>query len=116
MCKVKAEEHVSLYNMNSRLTLTSLESRLRKNRLRWYEHVGRGKKWMNHCTQVEVVLCRGRGRPRKTLKESVKVDLCLWNIHQNMVHDRTKWKNATNQEIANAGNRGKLAHNGYVNK
>ena len=34
MCNVKAEDDVSLHNMYSRLSLQSLESRLRINRLR----------------------------------------------------------------------------------
>ena len=72
----------------------SLESMLKINCLRWYGHVGRSEEWINYCTEVEVVVCRGRGRSRKTLKESVKEELRLWNIDPNMVHGRTKWKNA----------------------
>ena len=46
----------------------------------------------------------------------MKEELRLWNIDPNMVQDQTKWKNGQNQEIGNAGSRGKLGHNGYVNK
>ena len=43
MCKVKAEDDVSLHDMYSRLSLQLLESRLRINCLRWYENVERSK-------------------------------------------------------------------------
>ena len=39
MCKVKAEDDVSLHDMYSCLSLQPLESRLRINCLRWYGHV-----------------------------------------------------------------------------
>ena len=43
MCKVKAEDGVSLRDMYSRLSLQPLESRLRTNCLRWYGHVERSE-------------------------------------------------------------------------
>ena len=48
MCKVKAEDDVSLHDMYSRLSLQPLESRLRINSLRWYGHVGKSKDWIKH--------------------------------------------------------------------
>ena len=36
MFRVKADEHVSLYNMYIQLSLPHLESRLKRNRFRWY--------------------------------------------------------------------------------
>ena len=77
MCKVKAEDDVSLREMYSRLSLQPLESRLRINRLRWYGHVERSEDWIKRCTQIDVSGCQGRGRPRKSWKESVTDDLRL---------------------------------------
>ena len=94
MCKVKAEDDVSLHDMYSRLSLQPLKSRLRINHLRWYGHVERSEDWIKHCTQINVSGCQGRGRPCKSWKESAADNLCLWNIAPNMVHDRSKWKNA----------------------
>ena len=54
MCKVKAEDDVSLHDMYSRLSLQPLESRLRINRLRWYGHVERSEDWIKRCTQIDV--------------------------------------------------------------
>ena len=94
MCKVKAEDDVSLHDMYSRLSLQPLESRLRINRLRWYGHVERSEDWIKRCTEIDVSGCQGRGRPCKSWKESVTDDFLLWNINPNMVHDQSKWKNA----------------------
>ena len=80
MCKVKAEDDVSLHDMYSRLSLQPLESRLRINRLMWYGHVERSEDWIKCCAQINISCCQGRGRPRKSWKKSVTDDLCLWNI------------------------------------
>ena len=66
MCKVKAEDDVSLHDMYSRLSLQSLESKLRINRLRWYGHVQRSEDWMEHSTQIDISGCQDRGRPCKS--------------------------------------------------
>ena len=83
MCKVKAEDDLSLHDLYSRLSLQPLESRLRINRLRWlrwYGHVARSEDWINCCFQIDVSGCQGRGRPCKSWKESVTDDLYVWNI------------------------------------
>ena len=54
MCKIKAEDDVSLREMYSRLSLQPLESRLRINRSRWYGHVERIEDWIKRCTQIDV--------------------------------------------------------------
>ena len=111
-----SEDDVSLRDLHSRLSLQPLESRSRINRLRWYGHVERSEDWIKRCTQIDVSGCQGRGRPRKSWKESVTDDLRLWNIAPNMVHDRSKWKNAlkTVMKSPTPGNRGKVAQSGKV--
>ena len=111
MCNVKAEDDVSLHDLYSQLNLQPSESRLRINRLRWYEHVDRSEDWIKPCTQIDVLGCQGRGRPCKSWKESVTDDLSLWNIAPIMVHDQSKWKNAleTAMKSPTHKNRGKVA-------
>ena len=47
MCKVKAEDDVSLYDdLHSRLSFQPFELRLRKNRRRWYGRVERSEDWI----------------------------------------------------------------------
>ena len=69
---------------------------------------------IKRCNEIVVTGCQGRGRPRKSCKESVTDDLHLWNIDPNMVHDRPKWKNAlkTAMKSPTCGNRGKVAQSG----
>ena len=114
MLRVKAEDDVSLHDMYSRLSFQPLESTLRINRLRWYGHVERSESWIKRCNKIVVTGCQGRGRPRKSWKESVTDDLPLWNIDPNMVHDRPKWKNAlkTAMKSPTGRNRGKVAQSG----
>jgi len=38
-------------------------------------------------------ITRGRGRPRKTTTETIKKDLEINELDQNMVYDRTLWHN-----------------------
>ena len=114
MLKVKAEDDISLHDMYSRLGLQSLESRLRINRLRWYGHVERSDGWIKRCNEIVVDGCQGRGRPRKSWRESVTDDLRLWNIDPIMVHDRPKWRNLlkTAMKSPTRGKRGKVAQSG----
>ena len=114
MLRDKAEDDVSLHGMYSRLSLQPLESRLRINRLGWYGHLERSEGWIKHCNEIVVTGCQGRGSPRKSWKESMTDDLCLWNIDPNMVHDRPKWKNAlkTAMKSPTHGNHGKVAQSG----
>ena len=93
--RVRAVDDVSLHDMYSRLSLQPLESGLRINRLRWYGHVEKSEGWIKRCNEIAVTGCQGRGRPRKSWKESVTDDLRLWNIDPNMVHDRPKRKKWT---------------------
>lgn len=38
-------------------------------------------------------IVRGRGRPRKIIREAIKKDLELNNLDKSMVLDRTFWRN-----------------------
>ena len=87
MCKVKAEDDVSLHELYSQSYSQPIESMLRINCLRWYGHVERSEKWIKCCTQIDISGCQGRGIPCKSWKESATDDLHLRNISPNMLHD-----------------------------
>jgi hypothetical protein len=42
-----------------------------------------------HDCQITI----GRGRPRKTIRETIKKDLEINEFDQNMVNDRALWRN-----------------------
>jgi hypothetical protein len=69
--------------------------KLVENRLRWFGHVER--------IPVDVVVRRvdqmeerqvkkGRGRPKKTIRETIRKDLEVNELDSNMVFDRTLWR------------------------
>jgi len=38
-------------------------------------------------------ITRGKGRPRKTIRETIRKDLQINELDRNMVYDRTLWCN-----------------------
>jgi hypothetical protein len=38
-------------------------------------------------------ITRGKGRPRKTTRETIRIDLEINELDRNMVYDRTLWRN-----------------------
>jgi len=36
---------------------------------------------------------RGRGRPKKTIRETIRKDLVVIELDSNLVYDRTRWRN-----------------------
>ena len=42
--------------------------------------------------ETEVQGQRGRGRPRKTLEETLRKDLEYLDLTEDMTHDRTQWR------------------------
>jgi len=62
------------------------------NRLRWFRHVERrhANSVVRRVDQMEgSQITRGRGRPRKTIRETIKKDLDVNELERNMVFDRT---------------------------
>jgi len=67
-----------------------------ENRLKWFRHVKRRLvvSVVRRVHQMEDSrIIRGRGRPRKTIRETNKKDLEINELDQNMVYDRTLWCN-----------------------
>ena len=69
-------------------------------------HVGHRVMWFGHVERKPIdfvvrrvdqmedgQITRGRGRPRKTITETIRKDLEINNLDQNMVYDRTLWRN-----------------------
>ena len=92
LCGVKPEDRISTTSLYTRLQIPPLESVLRLNRLRWFGHVQRSNDWIKRCTLLEVNGKRGRGRPRKTWKQTIDEDLKSWKIEKNFTQDRVTWK------------------------
>ena len=78
---------ISLHNQYSKLNLQPLESRIRLKRLKWYGHVERSDGWIKRCNEIEVDGYQGKGRPRRSRKETVTDDLRLWKVNPKLAHD-----------------------------
>ena len=75
---------------------TLLRLILRYNRLRWFGHVVRNDGCINSITEFEVVGQRGRGRPKKTWKDTINNDLRHWKLSR--ADPLTEWSGERNSE------------------
>ena len=76
-------------------TIVPIEEKMRENRLRWFGHVRRKpiKTPMKRVDELEqVVNKRGRGRPKKTLGETLKFDMKCMSLNEDLTKDRNTWK------------------------
>jgi len=67
-----------------------------ENRLRWFGHVEKRLvdsvvKRVNRMKDSQIT--RGRGRLRKTIRETIKKGLYINELDPNMVYDITLWRN-----------------------
>ena len=81
-----------------------IEEKMRETRLRWFGHVRR-RPVDAHVRRVDemeqVVKKRGRGRPKKILKETLKFDMkCMdYEVYVGLNEDMTKDKNIWKSRI-----------------
>ena len=62
-----------------------------KNRLTWFGHVERRlvDSVVRRVDQMDdSQITRGRGRPRKTIRETIKKDLEINELERNMIYDK----------------------------
>ncbi|XP_065867476.1 uncharacterized protein [Euphorbia lathyris] len=95
MCGHTRKDRVRNEIIRTKVGVTSIENKMRENRLRWFGHVRRRaldapvrrtEEW-----QRDVVV-RGRGRPKQTWRRVIESDMSLLGIEENMVVDRTDWR------------------------
>ena len=92
ICGVRVAHQVSSQSLYERLGIPSLAVVLRCHRLRWFGHVQRSDSWIKRCTALEVEGVLQRGRPRKSWRETVELDLRAWHLSGDMVFDRVEWR------------------------
>jgi len=79
-----------------RVGVAPIVEKLVENRLRWFGHVDRRPvdAVVRRVDQMEEShVKRGRGRPRKTIRETIRKDLEVNELDPNLVYDRTLWRN-----------------------
>ena len=75
-----------------RVGVAPIVEKLVENRLRWFKHVERRPvdAVVRRVDQIEKShVKRGRGRPKKTIRETNRKDLEVNKLDSNLVYDRT---------------------------
>jgi len=82
--------------IRERVGVAPIVEKLVENRLRWFGHVERrpvGAVVRKVDQMEESHVKRGRGRPKKTIRETIRKDLEVNELDSNLVYDRTLWRN-----------------------
>jgi len=82
--------------IRERVEVAPIVEKLVENKLRWFEHVERRPVdvVVRRVDQMEENhVKRGRGRPKKTIRETIRKDLEVNELDSNLVYDRTLWRN-----------------------
>ena len=105
MCGVSLKDRKTSQELLDRLAIVGVAERVRRGRLRWFGHVERKKAddWVSKCRELDVEGQRGRGRGKKTWRESVDEDMARLNLKRELAQDRAVWKSGI------LGNRPKCA-------
>ena len=91
-CNVRLKDHISSDSLLRKLGVNNIQTLLRYNRLRWFGHVVRNDGCINSITEFEVVGQRGRGRPKKTWKDTINNDLRHWKLSRADPANRMEWR------------------------
>lgn len=89
---VRLRDQVSSESLLARLEISSLEDRLRLNRLRWFGHVERSDGWINRCRDVQPRREKGPGRPKKTWGECIRNDRIVCGMTKTDPQERVEWR------------------------
>ncbi|KAM1280162.1 hypothetical protein ACFX15_020552 [Malus domestica] len=95
MCGHTRKDKIRNEDIRGKVGVAEIEGKMRENRLRWFGHVQR------RPTDAPIIRCdygtevqgrRGRGKPRKTLEETLRKDLEHLDLTEDMTQDRTQWR------------------------
>ena len=94
MAEVKWQDRVSSEEIAKRCGVKEIETKIRQRRLQWFGHVRREAEGgvLRLVDELEVPGKRKVGRPRKTWRDTVKQDLEILRVDENMALDRSRWR------------------------
>ncbi|KAH1221810.1 hypothetical protein GmHk_12G035141 [Glycine max] len=95
MCGRTRQDKIRNGAIRERVGVAPIVEKMVENRLRWFGHVERRPvdSVVRRVDQMERrQTIRGRGRPKKTIREVIKKDLELNDLDRSMVLDRTLWQ------------------------
>jgi len=81
--------------IRKKVGVAPISEKMVESRLRWYGHVGRRTE--NHPVRRVDQMddspgVRGRGRPKRTIKEQIQSDLKVNELNPQMIYDRAQWR------------------------
>ncbi|KAH1257526.1 Transposon TX1 uncharacterized protein [Glycine max] len=95
MCGKTRQDKIRNEAIRERVGVAPIVEKMVENRLRWFGHVERRPvdSVVRRVDQMERrQTIRGRGRPKKTIREFIKKDLELNDLDRSMILDRTLWR------------------------
>ncbi|CAN6543933.1 unnamed protein product [Malus baccata var. baccata] len=95
MCGHTRKDKIRNEDIRGKVGVAEIEGKMRENRLRWFGHVQRRPtdapiRRCDYGTEVQGRM--GRGRPRKTLEETLRKDLEYLDLTEDMTQDRAQWR------------------------
>jgi len=92
--------HTRLHNVRNevirgKIRVTSIEEKIREDRLRWFGHIRRRPRDapVGRCEMIECLAYkRSRGRPKKSWSEVIRHDLKILGLVEDMAQDRKLWR------------------------
>ncbi|KAM1787825.1 hypothetical protein ACFX11_038188 [Malus domestica] len=94
MCGHTRKDKIRNEDIRGKVRVAKIVGKLRENRLQWFGHVQRrptDAPIRRYDYGIEVQGPRGRGRPRKTLEETLRKDLEYLDLTEDMTQDQAQW-------------------------
>ena len=95
MCNHTRKDKIRNDVIHNKVEIVLIEEKMRETRLRWFGHVRRRPRdaSMRRVDEMkQLVKKRGRGRPKKILKETLKFDMRCMGLNEDMTKDKNTWK------------------------
>ncbi|KAM2891684.1 hypothetical protein COP2_009948 [Malus domestica] len=95
MCRHMRKDKIGNDDIRGKVGVAEIEGKMRENQFRWFGHVQRRPTDapVRRCDYgTEVQGRRGRGRPRKTLEETLRKDLEYLDLTEDMTQNRAQWR------------------------
>ena len=89
---MKGIERVIEKIIRERISIDDMQTLLRYDQLRWFGYVVRNDGCINSITEFEIVGQRGRGRLKKTWKDTINNDLRHWKLSRADAANRMEWR------------------------
>ena len=94
MAGVSWKDKINSEEVCRRCGLTDIQVKLRQRRLQWFGHVRREKEGggLRRVEEMNVAGVRPVGRPKRTWRQTVQMDMDVLGISEDLAMDRAGWR------------------------